>query len=334
VEDDGLDPAATILWMLDSQWPCNIALYPAYIKNRLETRGGGLERLKVHGTDLTFMAFGPRATIAAFHAFTAGGTLRKIACRTRPYELVQGSTDALVERAFRIFKRALEAGGGIGGAYEEALSPFLDLEISERNRPQVAIFGDFYARDNDVLNQGLVRSIEKAGGEVVTSTYTDYLRSTIDPHFRRLLVDRRYGQWAVHKTALAVVGAVEQALSLRSSSIFGKPRSWHNPGYLERLDLFGIKPDQEGESFDNILEIFRVLSDHPELSLFVQASPAFCCPSIITEAMSKEIERVTGVPVVSITYDGTGTFRNDAVEPYLAFGRRRSRTVAAKADLR
>ncbi|HEY1406539.1 MAG TPA: hypothetical protein VF857_08030, partial [Spirochaetota bacterium] len=66
-----------------------------------------------------------------------------------------------------------------------------------------------------------------------------------------------------------------------------------------------------------------LVAHHQNLSLFVQASPAFCCPSLISEAMSGDIERVTGVPVVSITYDGTGTFRNDVIIPYIAFPRKK-----------
>ncbi len=33
--------------------------------------------------------------------------------------------------------------------------------------------------------------------------------------------------------------------------------------------------------------------------------------------MAHKIYEVTGVPVVSLTYDGTGSFKNDAVVPYL-----------------
>ena len=36
------------------------------------------------------------------------------------------------------------------------------------------------------------------------------------------------------------------------------------------------------------------------------------------EAMGDDIERVTGVPVVSITYDGTGAPKNDVIVPFLA----------------
>jgi hypothetical protein len=49
----------------------------------------------------------------------------------------------------------------------------------------------------------------------------------------------------------------------------------------------------------------------------VQTNPAFCCPSLVTEAMTNEIKRLTGVPVVTLTYDGTDDYKNDIIIPYL-----------------
>jgi hypothetical protein len=49
----------------------------------------------------------------------------------------------------------------------------------------------------------------------------------------------------------------------------------------------------------------------------VQANPAFCCPSLVTEAMTSEIRLLTGVPVVTITYDGTSDYKNDVIIRYL-----------------
>jgi hypothetical protein len=70
---------------------------------------------------------------------------------------------------------------------------------------------------------------------------------------------------------------------------------------------------------DNILKIFYIIKHYPDISLFVQTSPAFCCPSLVTEAMAGEIERKTGVPIVSVTYDGTGGTKNDMIIPYLKY---------------
>lgn len=53
----------------------------------------------------------------------------------------------------------------------------------------------------------------------------------------------------------------------------------------------------------------------------------------VTEAMTRRIELVTGIPVVSITYDGTGGVRNDAVIPYLKYPRRRSLPMTSGSSI-
>ena len=60
-----------------------------------------------------------------------------------------------------------------------------------------------------------------------------------------------------------------------------------------------------------MLKIFYAVKHHPDISLFVQTSPAFCCPSLVTEAMAREIEQRIGIPIVSITYDGSKGHKND-----------------------
>ena len=72
---------------------------------------------------------------------------------------------------------------------------------------------------------------------------------------------------------------------------------------------------------ENALKIYSLISHYPDISFFVQTNPAFCCPSLVTEAMSGSIESVTGIPIVTIEYDGTGGFRNDDIIPYLKFPR-------------
>jgi hypothetical protein len=96
------------------------------------------------------------------------------------------------------------------------------------------------------------------------------------------------------------------------------PRKIINPGKLEKhLARFNIKPYHSGEAYENILKIFYFIENYPDICLFVQANPAFCCPSLVTEAMTAEIRNITGVPVVTITYDGTNDYKNDVIIPYL-----------------
>jgi hypothetical protein len=92
---------------------------------------------------------------------------------------------------------------------------------------------------------------------------------------------------------------------------------------LEIFSDFNLRLEHTGESMENLLKIFYLTKQHPQVALFVQASPGFCCPALVTEAMAGDIEAKTGVPLVSITYDGTGGMKNDAILPYLEYPRSR-----------
>jgi len=319
VEREGLDPADVVLWIGSGMWPCNIPMYPHFIKAFMERQGRRMDKIEVFSGDITFLYLGPKAMIGAYHAFLAGGMLRRLACRVRPYELEVGATRRLVDRSLSVLEEAFVGGGSKEAAYREAFGPFGAIPTRPRDRPKVAIFGDLYSRDNDVLNQGLELSIEAAGGEVITTPYIDYIKASLDAYFRRLLIDRSWAEWAKMKAAVAVLAAIEKSLAIADHATFGSLPSWRNPGYLEKIERLGLRAEMEGECFDNAIKIFRILEEHPDTAFFVQANPAFCCPSLVTEAMAKEIELVTGVPIVTITYDGTGAPKNDAIVPYLAF---------------
>ena len=87
----------------------------------------------------------------------------------------------------------------------------------------------------------------------------------------------------------------------------------------EELNILGVLLEHNGESNDNILKIFHIIRNHPDISLFVQANPSYCCPSLVTEAMARDIEKVTGVPILTLEYDGTTEYKNDVIAPYLRY---------------
>ena len=90
------------------------------------------------------------------------------------------------------------------------------------------------------------------------------------------------------------------------------------PKVLEKhLIKFNISRLHSGESYDNILKIFYIMENNPQVSLFVQTNPSFCCASLVTEAMTRRIREKTGVPIVTITYDGTSDQMNDVIVPYI-----------------
>jgi len=210
-------------------------------------------------------------------------------------------------------------------AVRAAAAAFHEIRVEGDRRPQVAVFGDFYVRDNDVMNQGLVAAIEAAGAEAVVTPYVDYVRIVVDSVIRKMALEGRPFASLGTRFLWHLVDTVGAPARHAFSAWVGHlpPLGW--PKQERFVRALGLHPRHGGESFDNLLKVQHLARAHPDIALFVQASPAFCCPSIVTEAMATDIERVAGVPVVSITYDGTGRGVNDVIVPYIERARSRDR---------
>ena len=167
------------------------------------------------------------------------------------------------------------------------------------------------------MNQDLSHTIEEAGGEVITTPYTDLVKMSLDNVIRRTVYRGEYLTAAQQRVISSCLKLLEDKYYRYFEKYLG-PQKTINPKKLEKyLARFNINPYHSGESYENILKIFYFIENYPDISLFVQANPAFCCPSLVTEAMTSEIRNITGVPVVTITYDGTNDYKNDVIIPYL-----------------
>ncbi len=320
IETHRLDPEKTLLWMAGSEIACNVRLFPYYIRSILEARGGGLEKAGVYVGNITFTELSPRVGVDTYFAYLFGGFIRKIACRLRPYELTRGETDRAVSRAVQIAQDSFLGKQDREAAAREISRMFQEIRVDRSSpRPLVAVFGDLYTRDNEVMNQDLIPAIEQAGGEAVTTPYSDYLKMIAEPCFRRWLMEKHYWEVLVNKALLGLVNFLDRKYCHIFEPLLGDPYPVYPRGALEILSRFNLQVQHAGESMENLVKVFSLLRLHPGISLFVQASPAFCCPSLVTEAMGRDIEQQTGIPVVSITYDGTGSPRNDVIIPYIQF---------------
>ncbi|MCK5672618.1 MAG: hypothetical protein KAH95_04540, partial [Spirochaetales bacterium] len=191
------------------------------------------------------------------------------------------------------------------------------IKYKKTNKPKVAIFGDLYVRDNEVMNQGLIRYIEDAGGEVIITPYNDYAKIISGALFKRWTKELRLQDVIIFKSLLTAMELLESRYHSHLGKYIGKQINSKNPTMEKELEQFNLRVEQEGESVENILKIFRIMKEHPDVSLFVQTNPAFCCPALVTEAMTRQIREMTGVPIVTITYDGTSDQMNSVIVPYI-----------------
>jgi predicted nucleotide-binding protein (sugar kinase/HSP70/actin superfamily) len=318
MEKHRLDPARTILWMAEGKTACNLRQYPFYIKRILENYGNGMEKASVYSGEISHREMSVGVTYYAYFAYMLGGLFRKTACRIRPYELVPGQTDQVFEEVHTILLKALSGEQSIDSAINEGIEMVDSIPYDrEQRKPLVAIFGDLYVRDNDIMNQDLIRDIEDAGGEVLVTPYHDYTKIVIENIFRRASQRGEHVETSMNRILLNVLKFMDDRHYKPFSKFLG-PAPVIRPKVLEKhLKDFNIHLLHSGESYDNILKIFYIKENYPDVALFVQTNPSFCCPALITEAMTRRIREMTGVPIVTLTYDGTSERRNDSVVPYI-----------------
>ena len=323
VKTHDLDPSKTVLWLANGQIACNLKLYPYHIKKLLESYGRGMDRAGVYVGKLSMIEISLNLPMNNYFAYMFGGFLRKIGCKIRPYEKKAGETDHVIERAKGLLTEAFLGRTSKESAVAALTALFKEIEVQDpgaaQQRPQVAVFGDLYVRDNPVLNQDLVHFIEAHGGEVITTPYSEYLKMISKIYHRKWLVEGHYLDAISSSVLVATLKMKEKTYYRYFEQLLNEPEPVYDQSPEEILSPYHIRIENTGEAMDNILKIHYLKRQYPDLSLFVQTSPSFCCPGLVTAAMARNIEHHTGIPVVSITYDGSSGNKNDIIIPYLKY---------------
>ena len=328
IQSNKLNPADTALWMIKSNLSCNLSMFPYYMKKLLDNYGNGLEKTSVYTGDIIFYDFSLQTAINAYLAYMFGGFIRKIGCHIRPYEKVKGSTNAIIKEALSLLYEAFRHGKAREEVLTEIIRKFESVDIVREERPKAAIFGDLYVRDNDLLNQGLIETIENNGGEAITTPYSEYIKIVVNPVTERHLKTGHYADFLKIKFLKSLIPLVEDKYLTYFSRYNGEEVKITTTETDEWLNRFGLNILHRGESIENILKIYSLIRHYSSMSLFIQTNPSYCCPSLVTEAMASKIEEVTGIPVVTIEYDGTAGIKNEDVIPYLKYRRERSEIVS------
>ncbi|MBP1667538.1 MAG: hypothetical protein H6Q23_2398, partial [Bacteroidetes bacterium] len=268
INEHQLKPENTMLWMMETKLSCNIRLFPQYVKNILENHGHGLEKAHVYCGPMTHLEISLSACYYAYFAYLLGGLIRMTACKIRPYEINKGETDGVVARSVKILEQAFLGMKSMDNAVDEVTGIFDTISRIEGSRPKVALFGDFYVCDNDVMNQRLNHAIEEAGGEVITTPHADYVKISLDNVIRRTIYRGEYLKAAQHRLISSCLKLLEDKYYRYFERYIG-PQKIINPKSLEKhLEKFNISPYHSGESYENILKIFYILGNYPDFLWF------------------------------------------------------------------
>jgi predicted nucleotide-binding protein (sugar kinase/HSP70/actin superfamily) len=226
--------------------------------------------------------------------------------------------DREVERAVQALEKELERGGeGLPGALRDALPRIHSCRGSGPARPRVGIVGEIYVRSDPFINQDLVRTIERLGGEAVLASlaewvlYTDFLkRHGIGPD-RPSLAER-----IAAPIRERFLSAKEELYYRIAEPYLGGRREPPVERVLEAGHPY-VPLEFQGEA---ILTIGRavLMAREESCEMIVSASPTFCMPGTITAAIFPKVEQDLGIPVLALSYDGSGD-TNRVLVPHLHY---------------
>lgn len=175
------DPENTSIFITQTGGGCRATNYIAFLRKAL--KDSGFSQIPVVSLNMSGLEknpglkFTPKLLNDAVHGLIYGDVLQKVVLRTRPYELVQGSANALYEKWNALCKDSFSK--DVGMKYHEILQgiikDFDELPLNENTvKPKVGLVGEILVKFQPDANNHAIDVVEKEGCEAVVPGLTDF----------------------------------------------------------------------------------------------------------------------------------------------------------------
>ncbi len=322
IKRKGLIPRNTTIFLNSiTRLACNFPQYPLMAKKILHSLGADFDKVQIFATDFDLRGLAFEVIVDVYFSYLTGGLLRRLGCRLRPYEIVDGMADRILQEGLDALYRTIARGESKEETFREIIKQLEKVPVSENfgNRPKVSIIGDLYVRDNEVFNQSLIPDLERYGAEVITTPFTYLLRIMAIKHTHILWDEKQYMKLLRHKILVEILEKLERKFYRIAQSVLGEEFPEIDDSLMNRLAQYQLSIEHGGETSQNILKIFSLLKHYPDLKLFIHVNPIFCCPGLVSEAIFRKVERDIGIPIVTINYDGTQVPHNEVLAPFIHY---------------
>ncbi len=306
--EPGFDPASAAFFLPTGPGPCRFGQYRVLLETVLAGQGVGPVEIVSPTTDDSYALFGEdprRLRRRTWQAIVAVDLLAKLLHEHRPYDVVAGASD----RAYRVGLEEVVRAFGVGriGALVRALraaaARFASVGQDRRvTRPRVAILGELYVMLNAESNLGLVRAVERAGGEVLLGTFADWLYYVNWRRRQQALRFRRGHDYLgaaltdlyQHRIEARLTKAVRGALRHPAEATVGEAMRLLRPWYEPALGTEAVL------TMGRALDVAR-----HDLAGLVNVLPFSCMPGTVVAAMAPTLrEARDGIPWLDVVFDG------------------------------
>jgi predicted nucleotide-binding protein (sugar kinase/HSP70/actin superfamily) len=223
----------------------------------------------------------------------------------RPYEVVPGSVDAAYARGLDDLVRAVEAGGGDRAvrALERTAEGFRAVETrGRRSRPAIAVIGELYLMLNRASNLGLVRAVERAGGEVLQGTFSDWLYFVDWTRRERALRFRRFRDFVGAAVSEAYQRRFERRFARALGDVVRRPPDAPVAEAVKALRACW-EPALGTEATLTMARILDVARHG--VSGVINVLPFSCMPGSVVACLGPRLRKErNGVPWIDVAFDG------------------------------
>jgi len=289
---------------------CRATNYIAFIRKALIKAGlGHIPVVSLSATALEKnpgMVFYPGLINKALQGLILGDLFMRVLYKTRPYEAVPGSADALYEKWNTKCKKDLRQGklsdykaNTYGIVREFDALPLLDIV-----KPKVGVVGEILVKFHPTANNDIITLLEAEGAEAVVPDLTDFL--TYSAHSTNF--SRRYlgGTRRMQLFANTMIGLIElyrrhMKNALTESKRFQAPVSVQKLGELaEPIVSLG---NQTGEGWFLTAEMVELI--HSGTYNIICTQPFACLPNHVTgKGIIKALKKQYPLSnIVAVDYD-------------------------------
>ena len=313
------DVNKTAVMMTQTGGGCRASNYITLIRKALARAGlaqvpvislnvSGLE--KNPGFKLT-LGFGKRILYAVYY----GDLLMSLVNQCRPYEVLQGSTQAMADKWVGYLVKELNSGRSLNYKtvqknYINILKDFeLNLPRTKEKKVRVGIVGEIYVKFSPLANNNLERFLVGEGAETVMAGLLDFLMYTVNTavvDYRLYGMNKmrarimRFAYNFLHKKQLDFIRMYRENSSFIPPTDFEKTRA-SIQGYINE----GV---QMGEGWLLTAEMLELIDGG--VKNVVCAQPFGCLPNhIVGKGMIHSLRSIYGdeANIVAIDYDPSAT---------------------------
>ena len=301
----------TAIFMSQTGGGCRASNYVALLRKALKDLK--MSQIPVISVNMVGLESNPGFKITAkialkmVLAILYGDILMQVLYRTRPYEKVQGSADALFEKWSKIadknikdcklkeFKRNVK----------NIIKDFDNLEIFEDVvKPKVGVVGEILVKYHPTANNDIVGVIEKEGGEAVVLDLLDFfLYGMYSKEFNYKHLAGSFKNMAVNKSLINILEVFRKPLvkALKESKRF-RPPSHIKETAKKAQDIISLG-NQCGEGWLLTGEMVELIDSGVENIVCLQ--PFACLPNhVVGKGMIKALKkRNPYANVAAIDYD-------------------------------